>query len=1104
MKCVLRLLVLVSLGTTCIADSIVYVRVHRPLIEEHLKLAKDGEAERVRILRSLFEKAGCPQVLQQEVPKEEFPNLICLLPGDEEGTIIVGASLDYAPDEAKTPARWSALALLPMLAESLAPVPHRFTLMFIAFTGHQHGMRGATWYLSQLTEAQRKPIHAMVDLDNLGKTPAVYALAQSDNTLANWLQVAAVSLQFPNPPRVDARTANLPLENGNLAVRDEDLWANAKPFEHEHIPAITVQSATTAMLPALRRQGSLPDRVTGTGFDMDAYEDTYRLMCVYVLYLDRNLGRPLVEPGSYSGKIIDTAGVFSSSPIELSVKIGHFTSEGELNRYEQVLQKGGQDALAETLANENEKGNYRFGLGLAYGAKIVVLQNSGKAPYVLLVGTRVKPKGSTSRDYRFTAIKLALDSKGSGAGIFYNSVKLRFTRKHELEIEDFASKPDDIRQVQLEQPSIPRTTPATAVAVATAPANVPAATVNAPATATGPAAAAAQAASEAAPAPPSATSSTEVSANIPPVNTQKALSATQEASVATFQTQAQLVQLDVSVTDSSGRPITGLQQSDFTVLEDGQPQVIRAFEPHLPNTVQAAKSAATPKLSLPPNTFTNRVAGPPEGPLSILLLDLWNTPVSDQAYARKQTIEFLKGLPPGKTIAMFVLGSRLTLVQGFSDDPATLVASAERIMNENSLLLRTDAERQQFQGAADDIGRIARPAVNAPGAPAGALTNLQTGGSLDLGHAQARQRTNAMMEADRTANRVYTTLDALSALARSVSSYPGRKNLIWLSGSFPIRLKPSAAGLMQLNGGSFAPTTGLETAPNFPAALRVATRALATARIAVYPIDVRGIQMSGVDISVGAAASATFAGTDNPQAFGQNLSAQSASRFEDRSSMKEVAEQTGGEVLAGNDVRGSIGRAMEDGSTYYAIAYTPARSDKSQEFRTIEVKLNRTGLKLAYRPGYFPSGSPAGEPPKAHPLIVAMQPGVPPSTVVPLTVVVLPPDATNRKTRITYTIDIRGMDFADTPEHRKRAVIDCIAVAFTKQGAPVGQISNTMDATLPMSDYESALRNGLVVPQELELPPGQYDLRLGVMDHGSQKIGTLDAPLTVTAVAAAK
>src|SRR5712692_7660628 len=261
MKCVLHLLVFVALATTCIADSIVYVRVYRPLIEEHLKLAQDGEAERVRTLRNLFQKARCPQVLEQEVPKEEFPNLICLLPGDEEGTIIVGASLDYAPDEADAPARWSTLALLPLLAESLSSAPHRLTLMFIAFTGHEHGMRGANWYLNQLTETQRKPIQAMIDLDNLGRTPAVYALAQSDRTLAKWLQVAAVSLQLPNPPRVDASTANLPLQNGALAVKDEDLWANAKPFEHEHIPAIAVQSATPAMLPALRQQGALPDRV---------------------------------------------------------------------------------------------------------------------------------------------------------------------------------------------------------------------------------------------------------------------------------------------------------------------------------------------------------------------------------------------------------------------------------------------------------------------------------------------------------------------------------------------------------------------------------------------------------------------------------------------------------------------------------------------------------------------------------------------------------------------------------------------------------------------------------------------------------------------------
>jgi VWFA-related protein len=1082
MKCFLRLLVFVALATTCIADSIVYVRVHRPLIEEHLKLAQDGVGERVRTVRNLFQKAGCPQMLEQEVPKEEFPNLICLLPGDEEGTIVVGASSDYRPEEAKTPAGWSALALLPLLAESLSPVPHRFTLLFIAFTGQEHGMRGATWYVSQLTEAQRKTIRAMVDLDNLGRTPAVYALAQSDKTLATWLQVAAHSLHLATPPLVDASTANLPLQSGLLAVRDEDLWADAKPFEQEHIPAIALQSARPAMLPALRRDGSVPERVTGTGFDMDAYEDTYRLVCVYVLYLDRNLGRPLVEPGIYSGKIIDTAGVFPASPIDVSVKIDRFSTTGELNRYELILHKGGQEALADALANENDKGTYRFGLNLAYSVKAVVFENSGKTPYVLLVATRLKGKASTSRDYRFTVIKLNLDSKGVGDGLFYNSAELRFNKKHELDIEDFGSKPDEIRQVRLEQPTLPRTTPTTAVAAATA----------APATAK------TQPASGAAVLPPVAGPEAG-SANSPPGVSPSKLPAATADTTTTFHAQAQLVQLDVAVTDSRGQPVLGLQATDFTVLEDGKPQEIRAFEAHIPAAKRAAIVAAPP-ASLPPHTYTNQVATPAEVPLSILLLDLWNTPVSDQAYARKQTIEFLKTLPPGKPIAMFVLAGRLAMVQGFTDDSATLVAAAEKVLNDRSLLLTTESERQQFQGSTEAVGRAAAPGVNAPGAPAGALSNIQSGGSLDFGATQARERSNAMMEADRTSQRVGVTLDALSALARAVSGYPGRKNLVWLSGSFPVRLKPTEIDFYRLSSGGSSSATGLAGAFNFRAAIRIATTALATARIAVYPIDVRGLQIAGVDIAVGAAESASFSAADNPRAYSENLNTESETRFGERSSMKEVAEQTGGEVLAGNDVRGAIGRAIEDGSTYYALAYTPRKGDASQEFRKIEVKINRSGLKLAYRPGYYPNGTPEPPAQKTHLLIVAMQPGMPPSTVIPLTVEVLPPDDTSKKIRINYTIDIRGIEFTDTAEHNKRAVIDCIAVAFTQQSTPAGQISNTLDATLPVADYESALRTGLAVRQELELPPGQYNLRLGVMDHGSQKIGTLDAPLAVNAI----
>jgi hypothetical protein len=313
MNPIYRIILVGLLATTCIADSVIYMRVHRPVIEEQLKLAPRDPADRIKTLRTLFQKGGCPQVMEQKVPGQDVPNLMCILPGQEEGTLVVGASSDYRSDDATTPDGWSTLTALPLLAESLSLVPHRFTLMFIAFTGHEHGMQGASWYVSQLTDVQRKSIRAMVDLDNLGKASPVFTMAQSDNTLATWLEVAAQALRIPVPAQMDA--ANSPPQPSLLSVKEEDLWADATPFQQKHVPAIALRSGTSA-----------------TAFDIDAYEDTYRLMCVYVLYLDRNLGRPLVEPGIYSGKIVDTAGIFPTSPIDVSVKIDRFNTTGELNR----------------------------------------------------------------------------------------------------------------------------------------------------------------------------------------------------------------------------------------------------------------------------------------------------------------------------------------------------------------------------------------------------------------------------------------------------------------------------------------------------------------------------------------------------------------------------------------------------------------------------------------------------------------------------------------------------------------------------------------------------------------------------------------------------
>jgi hypothetical protein len=296
----------------------------------------------------------------------------------------------------------------------------------------------------------------------------------------------------------------------------------------------------------------------------------------------------------------------------------------------------------------------------------------------------------------------------------------------------------------------------------------------------------------------------------------------------------------------------------------------------------------------------------------------------------------------------------------------------------------------------------------------------------------------------------------------------------------------------------------LTNTASYQAAIREVSTSLAAGRVAVYPIDIRGIQNGGVDLSVGSDQSRVMANSAAPDAFGKTLMQQSETRFNDRGSMQDLADQTGGQVFLNNDVRGSIQRSLQEGANYYTLAYTPEKSGTDVKFRRVEIKLNQGGVKLAYRPGYYPvSSQDSLKQSGAHKLAAAMQPGLPPSTMLVLTAKVLPPDAGSKAVRIDYSIDTAGIVFTGAGNENRRAVLDCMSVALDGKGAIAGQVANTMDAQIPPNQFAGFQRTGLPLHQELTLPPGTYDLRLGVLDRASQKVGTLAVHLVIPELNAA-
>jgi hypothetical protein len=219
--------------------------------------------------------------------------------------------------------------------------------------------------------------------------------------------------------------------------------------------------------------------------------------------------------------------------------------------------------------------------------------------------------------------------------------------------------------------------------------------------------------------------------------------------------------------------------------------------------------------------------------------------------------------------------------------------------------------------------------------------------------------------------------------------------------------------------------------------------------------------------------------------------------------MNDIASQTGGKAFYNtNGLQSAMRRSIERGSNYYTLAYAPQNAVWDGKFRRVEVKVSRAA-KLEYRHGYFALAdeAPPSEKEIKQMLLAAMQPGTLESTMMPFVVQVLPPQKLTDPLRVDYVIDPRQVVFKETPDSRKHAVIDLMAVAWDANDHDAGHVSDTLDAALSPETFERVSKTGIRTHQELTLKSGSYHLRIGVMDRSNQSIGTLDVPVTIEATA---
>ncbi|HEU5336537.1 MAG TPA: M28 family peptidase [Terriglobales bacterium] len=254
-----------------LAGGLRFQSVKREVVEQRLKSFSRDDSQREAILKQMFTQAGCGEHLSEEpVQHLKQPDLICMLPGQSNDTIIVGAHFDHVRAGDGVVDNWSGASLLPSLYEGLRAQPMHHSFIFVAFAGEEKGELGSADYVHRMSKDDVARTEAMVNMDTLGLGPTEMWLSHADPYLAAALMAVARSLSLPlGAVNVD-----------NVGSTDSEQFARRK------IPRITIHSVTQKTWPILH---SSKDNMKA--MNLDDYYQSYQLIQGYLAFLDGALGK---------------------------------------------------------------------------------------------------------------------------------------------------------------------------------------------------------------------------------------------------------------------------------------------------------------------------------------------------------------------------------------------------------------------------------------------------------------------------------------------------------------------------------------------------------------------------------------------------------------------------------------------------------------------------------------------------------------------------------------------------------------------------------------------------------------------------------------------
>ncbi len=511
---------------------------------------------------------------------------------------------------------------------------------------------------------------------------------------------------------------------------------------------------------------------------------------------------------------------------------------------------------------------------------------------------------------------------------------------------------------------------------------------------------------------------------------------------ARFSSTTNLVIVNVFVRDGSGAPIEGLNQEDFSVLEDGKPQKLSVFEFQRLEPDESPAPAGPAARKTPPET-PRKPAITPSAPgevrykdrrLLALLFDFSSMPPADQIRAQQAGLKFLRQhMTPSDLVSILTFANDLKVVQDFTNDRDLLERIISGFRSGEASELAEEAETGDTESGAD---------------------------------------TGAAFVADETEFNIFNTdrkLSALESAAKMLSSLPEKKALVYFS---------SGVG-----------KTGMENQSQLLATVNAAVRS----NVSFYPVDARGLVAAPPG---GEAAQAAPRGTG---IFSGQAQRQQRERFNDQQeTLYTLAADTGGKALLDtNDLSEGIVQAQQDMRSYYILGYYSTNPQRDGRFRRIQVRIaGQAKAKLDYRSGYFAPkefrdfSSSDKERQLEEALLLED-----PVTDLPLALEIDYFRASRRRYFVPVSVKISGSEIElERKGANEVTEFDFIGQVRDPNGKLVASVRDEIDVKVRGANRE---HRSFQYETGFTVPPGQYTLKFLTRENQTGRMGTFEAPFTV-------